>query len=126
MTIWLRCALTTNRSSAGMTDLNIQTLGLDKEGFLLDLSDWSPDIAVMLADNESITVTAAHWEILDLLRRFYQETEVAPAMRPFVKLVHEELGPEKGNSIYLMTLFGPSPALIAAKCAGLPRPTNCL
>ena len=47
-------------------------------------------------------------------------------MRPFVKLVKDQLGKDKGNSIYLMELFGPSPAKMAAKCAGLPRPTNCL
>jgi len=47
-------------------------------------------------------------------------------MRPLVKLVKEKLGEDCGSSVYLMGLFGGSPAKTAAKIAGLPRPTNCL
>ena len=43
-----------------------------------------------------------------------------------VKLVAARLGATKGNSIYLLSLFPGNPAKLAAKIAGLPRPTNCL
>jgi tRNA 2-thiouridine synthesizing protein E len=98
----------------------------DQEGFLLDLNQWSESNANLLAAQEGLTLTDAHWEIVHLLRDFYQRTETAPAMRPLVKLVKDAWGPERGSSIYLMTLFGGSPAMTAAKIAGLPRPTNCL
>jgi tRNA 2-thiouridine synthesizing protein E len=98
----------------------------DKEGFLLDLNQWSESNANLLAAREGLKLTDAHWQIVHLLRDFYLRTETAPAMRPFVKLVREEWGPERGSSVYLMTLFGGSPAMTAAKIAGLPRPTNCL
>lgn len=107
-----------------MTDTT--ALALDKEGFLAELKDWSEPVAEILAGNEGLTLTPPHWEIIHLLRDFYAATEVSPAMRPLVKLVKDSLGKDKGNSIYLMELFGSSPAKIAAKCAGLPRPTNCL
>ena len=55
----------------------------------------------------------------------YLRTGLSPAMRPLVKLVSSELGPDKGRSIYLMKLFPGNPALLASKIAGLPRPTNC-
>ena len=98
----------------------------DKEGFLLDLNPWSENNANLLAAREGLSLTDAHWEIVHLLRDFYRRTETAPAMRPLVKLVKEAWGPERGSSVYLMTLFGGSPAMTAAKIAGLPRPTNCL
>jgi len=101
-------------------------LELDKDGFLVDLCTWNTEIAASLAAMENVQLHAAHWEIIEALREFYLETEVAPAMRPFVKLVRERLGRERGNSIYLMELFGASPAKTAAKWSGLPRPTNCL
>ena len=101
-------------------------LELDKEGFLLDLSDWSEVVAQELAELDDVVLEAAHWEVINHLRAFYATTQVAPAMRPFVKMVRTQLGPDKGNSIYLMELFGPSPAKTAAKWSGLPRPTNCL
>jgi tRNA 2-thiouridine synthesizing protein E len=73
-----------------------------------------------------LTLTPAHWEILKVLRDFYQRFEHAPAMRPLVKTVSLHLGPEKGRSIYLLRLFPDSPARLAARLAGLPKPTNCL
>jgi tRNA 2-thiouridine synthesizing protein E len=99
---------------------------LDKEGFLLDLSDWDLDVAVWLAETEGVTLLETHIEVLQLLRDYYEKTQVSPAMRAFVKVVRNELGADAGNSIYLMQLFGESPAKTAAKWAGLPRPTNCL
>jgi tRNA 2-thiouridine synthesizing protein E len=43
-----------------------------------------------------------------------------------VKAVKQSLGDDKGRSIYLMQLFPGSPAKLAARLAGLPKPDNCL
>lgn len=101
-------------------------IATDSEGFLCNLDDWNPIVAEYLAQQEGITLSADHWEIIELIRHFYQEFELSPAMRPLVKYVGVNLGSEKGKSIYLMQLFPPSPAKIAAKLAGLPKPANCL
>lgn len=98
----------------------------DKEGYLVNLEDWSPSVAEATATLDGIILTPAHWAIIDLVRAFYQRTDTSPAMRPLVKLVRESLGAECGNSIYLMQLFPGSPAKRIARLAGLPRPTNCL
>lgn len=98
----------------------------DKQGYLVELTDWDPAVADELAREEGIELGDAHWELIRLIRAFYAEYEVSPAMRVLVKHVRERLGDEKGNSIYLMQLFPGSPAKLLAKVAGLPRPTNCL
>jgi tRNA 2-thiouridine synthesizing protein E len=103
-----------------------KNIALDKDGYLIDLNEWNTEIADELAKQENISLTAAHWEIINLLQDFYQEFEISPAMRALVKYTEKKLGPEKGKSIYLLQLFPPSPAKIASKIAGLPRPTNCL
>lgn len=100
-------------------------IALDKDGYLRHLDDWSVAVAEQLAATDGITLEAAHWEIINVLRDFYAEHGLSPAMRPLVKLVTRELGPDKGRSIYLMKLFPGNPALLASKIAGLPRPTNC-
>ncbi|MGI9275328.1 MAG: TusE/DsrC/DsvC family sulfur relay protein [Endozoicomonas sp.] len=100
-------------------------LNLDKDGYLVKLEDWSRDVAACLALEEGIELTDAHWEVLGALRGFYNTYEHAPSQRPFVKHIANVLGKEKGNSMYLMGLFPGSPAKIAARIAGLPRPTNC-
>jgi tRNA 2-thiouridine synthesizing protein E len=98
----------------------------DKEGFLRNLSDWSPAVAEAIAAGEGIELSEAHWEIIELLREFYRRYEASPANRALVKFTARELGPEKGRSIYLMSLFPGSPAKVGSKIAGLPKPDNCL
>ena len=106
--------------------MTLEDLPLDSEGFLTDLSLWNEDVASLLADQDSIELSPQHFEIIHLIRKFYQEHQVSIANRPLVKLVKNELGAEKGSSIYLMQLFPESPAKFAAKIAGLPKPANCL
>ena len=79
-----------------------------------------------LARQEGISLSDAHWEILDLLREFYNEFQLSPATRPLVRYASRRLGPDKGSSLHLNLLFKGTPAKLAAKLAGLPKPTNCL
>ena len=97
----------------------------DKEGFLRNLDDWSPCVSAEVAMQESIVLSDAHWEIISLQRDYYEKYKIAPVTRVLINLVKDGLGAEKGNSIYLMTLFTGKPAKISAKIAGLPKPTNC-
>lgn len=106
--------------------INGREIELDGDGFLCDFTAWDESIAAGFADQAGITLTDAHREIIALLRNYYGEFEQSPAMRPFVNYVKRELGPDKGNSIYLMQLFPGSPAKLAARIAGLPRPEHCL
>lgn len=99
---------------------------LDKDGFLQNLQDWNPDVAQALAAQDGIALTPAHWEVLNALRDFYAEFDLSPAMRPLTRYLKDKLGAEKASSIYLLTLFPGSPAKVAARLAGLPRPENCL
>lgn len=98
----------------------------DKEGFLRNLDDWSPEVATQIAASEDIELTSAHWEVLNLLRDYYATYDASPAMRPLVKYCALKLGADKGKSIYLLGLFPGSPAKIGSKIAGLPKPENCL
>jgi tRNA 2-thiouridine synthesizing protein E len=98
----------------------------DAEGFLCNLEDWNIQVADIIANEDGIVLTDAHREIIHALREFYEKFGLSPAMRPFTKYLKEKLGKEKSTSIYLLQLFPGSPAKIAAKIAGLPKPDNCL
>ncbi len=106
--------------------LGERSISVDPEGFLNHLSDWDAEVAGAIAASESVNLTASHWEILNLIRTYYQTHGVTLANRALVSLVKRELGAEKGKSIYLMKLFTGSPAKISNKIAGLPKPDNCL
>ena len=101
-------------------------LSLDSDGYLNALEAWDRFVAQELAALESIQLTQQHWELIELVRRYYQEFDHAPSMRPLVKWIKLESGPDKGNSIYLHKLFPVSPAKQLARVSGLPKPTKCL
>ncbi len=106
--------------------INGREIEVDQDGYLKNLPDWTPEIASVIALQENIQLSEAHWEVIYLLQAFYREFQLSPAMRALVKYTEKKLGQDKGKSIYLMSLFPPSPAKIASKIAGLPRPANCL
>ncbi|WP_369959320.1 TusE/DsrC/DsvC family sulfur relay protein [Pseudomonas benzenivorans] len=103
-----------------------RAIALDKDGYLTELDDWSEAVAEALARDEGLHLGDDHWEILHLLRSFYAEFQLSPANRPLIKYAALKLGPEKGSSLHLNLLFKGAPAKLAAKLAGLPKPTNCL
>jgi tRNA 2-thiouridine synthesizing protein E len=111
-----------------MSMLNVdgESVAVDPEGFLVDLEDWSESVAEALARAEDLNLEAEHWEILELLREFYREFQLSPATRPLIKYTALKLGPDKGNSMHLNRLFKGTPAKLAAKLAGLPKPSNCI
>ncbi len=106
--------------------VNGVSIETDKEGYLKNLGDWNEGIANALARQEGVALTEEHWEILHAIRDFYSQYEHAPNNRILVKHIRKVLGEEKGQSLYLMKLFPGAPAKLAAKIAGLPRPTHCL
>ncbi|MEK6748017.1 MAG: TusE/DsrC/DsvC family sulfur relay protein [Pseudomonadota bacterium] len=98
----------------------------DEEGYLLNLAEWTEDAAKVLAAAENVNMTDAHWEVINFLREYYDEYQIAPAVRVLTKAIGKKLGPEKGNSKYLYELFPYGPAKQACKIAGLPKPTGCV
>ena len=107
-------------------DVNGKILETDEEGYLVDLSEWTKDAAVLLAETEDMVLTDSHWEVIEFLREYYEEYQIAPAVRVLTKAIGKKLGKEKGNSKYLYELFPYGPAKQACKVAGLPKPTGCI
>ena len=107
-------------------EINDTLLATDAEGYLLNLADWSPEVAGRLAEEEKIVLTEAHWEVINFLRGYYAEYQIAPAVRVMTKAIGKQFGEEKGNSKYLFELFPYGPAKQACKIAGLPKPTGCV
>lgn len=107
-------------------ELNGQTIDADEEGYITDISAWNEELAGLIAKDEDIDMTSEHWEVVNFLREYYEEYQVAPAVRVLTKAVKKKLGAEKGNSGYLYELFPYGPAKQACKIAGLPKPTGCV
>ncbi|MEX3273269.1 sulfurtransferase TusE [Escherichia coli] len=98
----------------------------DTEGYLKESSQWSEPLAVVIAENEGISLSPEHWEVVRFVRDFYLEFNTSPAFRMLVKAMANKFGEEKGNSRYLYRLFPKGPAKQATKIAGLPKPVKCI
>ena len=103
-----------------------KTVEIDEEGYLVNINDWTREIAEELAKSENVNMTDSHWEVIDFLREYYKQYQIAPAVRVLTKAIGKKLGPEKGNSKYLYELFPYGPAKQACKIGGLPKPTGCI
>ena len=111
---------------ANTIDVNGKTVETDEEGYLTNLADWDKDVAKVLADQDSLELTESHWEVIDFLREYYEEYQIAPAVRVLTKAIGKKLGKDKGNSKYLYELFPYGPGKQACRFAGLPKPTGCI
>jgi tRNA 2-thiouridine synthesizing protein E len=93
---------------------------LNDEGFLIDSSQWTEELAIDLARREGIEpLTARHWEVIHFMRSEYETKGSGPSVRM--------LGKTSGVPIKeLYELFPKGPAKLAAKIAGIPKPRGCI
>ena len=106
--------------------VNGKTLDTDEEGYLAILSDWEPEVAQVMAQADECDLSDNHWEVIKFLRLYYEEYQIAPAVRVLTKAIGKKLGKDKGNSKYLYQLYPYGPAKQACRYAGLPKPTGCV
>jgi len=103
-----------------------KAIEVDEEGYMTDLSQWTENCGKEMAKIDDAPLTDAHWEVINFLRSYYEEYQIAPAVRVLTKAIGKKLGADKGNSKYLYELFPYGPAKQACKYAGLPKPTGCV
>ncbi|MFC1769524.1 TusE/DsrC/DsvC family sulfur relay protein [Nitrospirota bacterium] len=99
---------------------------LDDDGYLVNLDDWAKGIAGILAKEDDMELTEAHWEVITFLRDYYEKYQIAPMIKILVKEIAKTMGKEKGNTKYLYELYPAGPAKQACRYAGLPKPTGCV
>ena len=107
-------------------EVNGKVFETDEEGYLANLSEWEPEVAAAMAAVDECDLSDSHWEVINFLRSYYEEYQIAPAVRVLTKAIGKRLGKEKGNSKYLYQLYPYGPAKQACKYAGLPKPTGCV
>ena len=107
-------------------EINGETFDADEEGYITDIGSWNEGLADLIALDEKIEMTEEHWEVVNFLREYYDEYQIAPAVRVLTKAIGKKFGKEKGSNKYLYALFPYGPAKQACKIAGLPKPTGCI
>ncbi|MDX9715148.1 MAG: TusE/DsrC/DsvC family sulfur relay protein [Dissulfurispiraceae bacterium] len=109
-----------------MIEFEGRQIETDEDGYLINLEDWSREIGDIMARQDEMVLTDAHWEVINFLRQYYEKYHIAPMIKILVKEIAKVMGSEKGNTKYLYELFPDGPARQACRYAGLPKPTGCV
>lgn len=96
-----------------------QTVEVDAEGYLTRLEQWNRAVGEALAQELGLTLTDAHWKVLEFLQRDFRERGSVPGMRRLNKV-----GGFATRDLY--ALFPDGPIKKAALIAGLPKPASCV
>jgi dissimilatory sulfite reductase related protein len=101
-------------------EVNGKQYEVDEDGFLQSPEIWNREVALDFATTEGLSdLSEGHWRIVDYIRVYWQENDIAPMVRRICKDTGFKL-----SDIYDM--FPSGPAKGACKVAGLPKPTGCV
>ncbi len=102
-----------------MSEELLANVQFDADGFMVDANAWTPEIAAALAAREGIALTERHWVVLNYARAEWKAKGDSPSLRAITKNTDVST-----KEIY--QLFPGGPGKLAAKIAGLKKPTGCI
>jgi tRNA 2-thiouridine synthesizing protein E len=102
------------------------TIATDNEGYFLDPSQWSVEIANQVAAHENISLSDAHWVVIHFIREYYELHQCVPEARTVLKELKTRLSPEQATRKYLYSLFPYGYGQQACKIAGMRKPLKIM
>jgi len=97
----------------------LSTVQFDAEGYMLDAKAWNEEIAKAIAARENILLTDRHWVVINYCRKEFEAKGESPTLRNITK--NTDVSTKE-----LYSLFPGGPGKLAAKVAGLKKPTGCI
>ena len=95
-----------------------QSVEVNDEGYLVDASQWSKEIAAEIAKEEGIELTDQHYQVLEFLRQASEKGETLTIR----KVGKSGIVDIKG----LYKLFPGGPLKHSSRIAGIPKPASCV
>jgi len=114
------------RTATMEREINGKIVETDPEGYLVNLDDWSEELAIELARKDKLELGEKHWKIIHYMRDQFAQNGTAPNLRFLQKGLKEEMGDEWADKKFLFSLFPFGPAKQAGRYAGTPKPTGCV
>jgi len=103
-----------------VVELAGKNIEVTEEGFLTDSGQWTPEVGEAIATQVGVaSLTAEHWKVITFCREDAAREGQAPGLRRISKL--SGVGTRD-----LYKLFPKGPGKLAARIAGLPKPTACV
>lgn len=102
--------------------VNNTDFNLTFDGHLITLSDWTPDVAKAIAKEESLSLTDAHWDIINLMRDYYFTYNIPPIMKLLKREITKKFSAERATDAAINALFPSGVQYQASKISGIPVP----
>jgi tRNA 2-thiouridine synthesizing protein E len=93
----------------------------DAHGDIVELEDWSEDIARDHARELGMQLSGEHLKVLEFMRRYYMDGGNTDSATAILRALEERFSVEGGGK-YLYRLFPGGPISQGMPLAGLPRP----
>ena len=91
-------------------------------GFLVNLEDWSEQVAEKIAEEQDVELTQQHWDLINYLRdEYFNNAENIPNTRTIVKTMKKTWNDDSVSANTLYKLFPKDPSKQAGMIAGLPE-----
>ncbi len=91
----------------------------DGDGYLVDATGWTKEIASAMAEADDVEIDDAKWEQIHKAREYFEVHSSVPPIRKFAKYV----GIDK-KELFESWMTGPMKPI--SKYGGLPKPTGCV
>jgi tRNA 2-thiouridine synthesizing protein E len=99
--------------------MKLQLPERDGDGYLVDSSVWTSEIAHAMAQVDDVELDDTRWQQILKAREYYEEHAVVPPIRKFSKY----MGADQ-KAMFKMWMTGPMKPI--TKYGGLPKPTGCV
>lgn len=97
----------------------LDSVKFDADGYMEDADQWTPELAAEIASREGVKLTERHWVVINYARNEWKTKGEAPTLRNITKNTDVD-------TKELYSLFPGGPGKLAAKVAGLKKPTGCI
>ena len=102
-------------------EVNGESIETDANGYLSNIEDWSEDVAKVIAEQEGVSLTEKHWDLINFLRDEYiNNGGNQPNTRNIVKAMSAKWD-EKIAQKDVYELFPKDPSKQGGRIAGLPE-----
>ena len=91
----------------------------DGDGYLVDMSAWTPEIGRAMAKADGYELDDRKWGQIEKAREYFEEFGTVPPIRKFAKYIDEDQ-----KDVFELWMTGPMKPI--TKYGGMPKPTGCV
>ena len=96
------------------------TVNLRADGSLDNLNDWTPELAEQMAENEGLSLTDQHWDVINTMRDYYHEYNTSPILKLLRREISKKYGADRASEDALNALFPNGVQHQGSRLAGIP------